>query len=132
LKFHHQLVSDAPPIMLDFDQIGRVFSNLISNSADAIGAGGEIQLTMVVEDDRQIITVEDNGPGIPLENQEKIFEPFFTTKSRGTGLGLAIVKQIVENHYGTITLWSEPTIGTKFIIVLPNAPYDPNSSEEQA
>ncbi|MCB9100495.1 MAG: GAF domain-containing protein [Anaerolineales bacterium] len=131
LKFHHQLVPDAPPIMLDFDQIGRVFSNLISNSADAIGAGGEIQLTMVVTDDVQIITVEDNGPGIPLENQEKIFEPFFTTKSRGTGLGLAIVKQIVENHNGTISLWSQPAVGTKFTIVLPHAPYDPKSSGEQ-
>lgn len=131
LKFHYRLVADAPPVMLDFDQIGRVFSNLISNSADAIGAGGEIRLTMTVEDEVQIITVEDDGPGISPEHQEKIFEPFFTTKSRGTGLGLAIVKQIVENHFGSVDLWSEPPHGTKFTITLPNAPYDPDSIDEQ-
>ncbi|MCB0194950.1 MAG: GAF domain-containing protein [Anaerolineae bacterium] len=130
LEFHHQLISDPPPIMVDFDQIGRVFSNLISNSADAVGAGGEVRLTMTVDDDVQIITVEDNGPGISPEHQEKIFEPFFTTKSRGTGLGLAIVKQIVENHHGTISLWSELEVGTKFTITLPNAPYDPASNDE--
>lgn len=127
LKFHHQLASDPPPIMLDFDQIGRVFSNLINNSSDAVGTDGEVRLTMTVEEDVQIITVEDNGPGIEPENQKKIFEPFFTTKSRGTGLGLAIVKQIVENHCGTLVLWSEPNVGTKFTITFPNAPYDPNA-----
>ncbi|MCB0209396.1 MAG: GAF domain-containing protein [Anaerolineae bacterium] len=130
LEFQSQLVSNPPLIMLDFDQIGRVFSNLISNSADAVGVGGVVRLTMAMDGDVQIITVEDNGPGISPEHQEKIFEPFFTTKSRGTGLGLAIVKQIVENHYGTISLWSELNVGTRFTITLPNAPYDPASNGE--
>lgn len=121
VSFRYDLVPDAPPVMLDFDQLGRVFSNLIGNAADAAGASGVLCLTMTCRNDHQIVVVEDNGSGIPVEIQEKIFEPFFTTKSRGTGLGLAIVKQIVENHSGRISLWSEPGAGTKFTIVLPDA-----------
>ena len=54
--------------------------------------GGEIVLSLKGENGRQIITLQDNGPGIAPENQQRIFEPFYTSKSRGTGLGLAIVK----------------------------------------
>lgn len=119
ISFTHTLDNRARPIMLDFDQLGRVFSNLIGNAADAVGAGGQVSVKMSCEDGYQSVTVEDNGPGIPPESQTKIFEPFFTTKSRGTGLGLAIVKQIIENHRGQIFLWSEPGVGTSFTIKLP-------------
>jgi two-component system NtrC family sensor kinase len=74
----------------------------------------------------QVVIVADNGPGIPPENREKIFEPFFTTKSRGTGLGLAIVKQIIDYHQGTITLWSELGVGTKFTISFPTVKAEEN------
>lgn len=119
ISFTHTLDSKVRPIMLDFDQLGRVFSNLIGNAADAVGTGGQVRVEMRCEDGYQLVTIEDNGPGIPPESQVKIFEPFFTTKSRGTGLGLAIVKQIVENHHGQISLWSEPGVGTSFTVKLP-------------
>ena len=63
--------------------------------------------------------VEDNGPGIPSDQQMNIFVPFFTTKQKGTGLGLAICQRIVRNHGGTITVQSRLGEGTSFIIRLP-------------
>jgi signal transduction histidine kinase len=119
VAFRSKLAETSQQILLDFDQIGRVISNLISNAADAVGPGGEISLTLEAQHSRQIVVVADNGPGIAPEHREKIFEPFFTTKSRGTGLGLAIVKQIVNYHHGLITVWSEVGVGTKFTITFP-------------
>jgi signal transduction histidine kinase len=119
IKFHTELAVNLPAIMLDADQMGRAISNLIGNSVDVLGPGGEIQLTLHVENSHQIITLMDNGPGIPEENRMRIFEPFFTTKSRGTGLGLSIVKQIIDYHQGEIQVWSSVGVGTKFTITLP-------------
>jgi PAS domain S-box-containing protein len=116
---HTQFESDLPPVLLDYDQMGRALSNLIGNSVDAMGPGGELHLTLHRENGKQIITLSDNGPGISPEHQSRIFEPFFTTKSRGTGLGLSIVKQIIEYHRGSIGVWSRVGIGTKFTITLP-------------
>jgi PAS domain S-box-containing protein len=120
ITLYTELAADLPHIRLDFDQLGRVISNLIRNAVDAVGPGGRISLTLHQEAGHQVVTIADNGPGIAPENQEKIFEPFFTTKSRGTGLGLAIVKQIIDYHHGHITLWSEVGVGTKFTITLPD------------
>jgi PAS domain S-box-containing protein len=119
ISYHTQLASDLPDILMDTDQIGRAISNLISNGIDAIGTGGELRLTLHLENGAQLITLADNGPGISAEHQSKIFEPFFTTKSRGTGLGLSIVKQIIDYPQGHISLWSEAGRGTKFTITLP-------------
>jgi two-component system NtrC family sensor kinase len=116
---HTEFAANLPPILLDYDQIGRALSNLISNSIDVMGSDGELQLTLHGENGYQIITLTDKGPGISPEHRARIFEPFFTTKSRGTGLGLAIVKQIVDYHRGRIDVWSEVGVGTKFTITLP-------------
>jgi len=115
---HTELGPNLPAILLDSDQMGRALSNLIGNSIDAIGADGELHLTLHGDGNSQIITLTDNGPGISAENMDRIFEPFFTTKSRGTGLGLSIVKQIIEYHHGTLEVWSKLGVGTKFTITL--------------
>ena len=120
ITFQPQLSPASDTVLLDADQIGRVVSNLISNGADAVGPGGELTLKMVPEQEHQIIIIADNGPGISPEYLDKIFEPFFTTKSRGTGLGLSIAKQIIDNHQGTINVWSEIGVGTRFTITLPH------------
>jgi two-component system, LuxR family, sensor histidine kinase DctS len=65
------------------------------------------------------IRVIDNGPGIPLAQQQKVFEPFFTTKAGGLGLGLAISRSIVEAHGGSIRVLSAPEGGTVFQVLLP-------------
>jgi signal transduction histidine kinase len=65
-----------------------------------------------------MITIQDNGPGIPAEERTRIFEPLFSTKAKGTGLGLTICRQIVAKHGGTIDL-VDSTHGAVFRIVLP-------------
>jgi signal transduction histidine kinase len=66
-----------------------------------------------------VLSVTDNGPGIPSEIQSRLFDPFFTTKPAGTGLGLSIVARLVENQGGEITLQSAPRVGTRFAVRLP-------------
>jgi len=65
-----------------------------------------------------MITIQDNGPGIPSKTRARIFEPLFSTKAKGTGLGLTICRQIVEKHGGTIDL-VDSTHGAVFRMVLP-------------
>jgi len=65
------------------------------------------------------IRIQDNGPGVPEELQDKIFQPFFTTKEEGTGLGLSMVSRIVEGHKGVLRFSSKQGSGTTFEIVLP-------------
>jgi PAS domain S-box-containing protein len=114
-----QFTTNLPPLLLDPDQMARIFSNLIGNSVDVLPPGGEISISLALLDQSQVVTFADNGPGMAPEYLLGIFEPFFTTKTRGTGLGLYIIKQIVEYHYGNITVWSEVGAGTKFTISLP-------------
>lgn len=110
-------------------ELRQVFSNLLSNSLDAIGENGTIRLRVTshvaASNGRPCvrITIADNGKGIDYESRQRIFEPFFTTKgTTGTGLGLWVSKQIVEKHGGTIQLRSSTRrghSGTIFSVVLP-------------
>ena len=65
------------------------------------------------------INIGDTGPGMPGDVLERVFNPFYTTKQEGTGLGLAISQRIVNDHRGTLSAQSWPTIGTVFTVVLP-------------
>ena len=90
-------------------ELRQVFTNLITNGADAAGPGGRVQVLLENSptDSRPgaIVTISDSGPGIPPELQTKLFQPFFTTKGeQGTGLGLWVSRGIVEKHGGTIEL----------------------------
>jgi len=120
---------DIPPITCSPSQINQVFLNLINNAAQAISPlPGLISITTRREGDRHIaVEVADNGKGIPPEVLPKIFDPFFTTKDvgKGTGLGLSIVYKIVEQHGGSISVASNPGIGTRFTVVLPLTPPKP-------
>ena len=93
-----------------------VFVNLLSNALYAINNEGKIQIRMKRLDGFLNIELEDSGPGIAQHDLEKIFEPLFTLKQKGTGLGLASCKSIIEQHGGTITVTTNPTI---FSIKLP-------------
>jgi signal transduction histidine kinase len=79
-------------------------SNLLLNALQATTAGGKISLAAAVDNSDLLISVEDTGPGVPLELREQIWEPFFTTRQRGTGLGLAIVRKRVQEVGGTASL----------------------------
>jgi PAS domain S-box-containing protein len=107
-------------------ELRQVFSNLISNSLDAIDEGGVIKLRVSAGNQRVRITVADNGKGIPPSVRQHIFQPFFTTKDKfGTGLGLWVSQQIVEKHGGSIRVRSNTNgvrRGTTFSLVLPVEP----------
>jgi signal transduction histidine kinase len=69
-------------------------------------------------DDGFMIEISDNGIGMDKETQKRAFEPLFTTRARGTGLGLANVRKIITEHGGTVSIESNPGIGTKVILTL--------------
>lgn len=99
--------------------------NLVINARDAIPVTGHITICTQVQNFHQqpfiVLTVEDNGSGVPEDLQKKIFEPFFTTKARGqgSGLGLAMVRRVVDSFEGQISMQSQLGKGTKIIIQLP-------------
>ena len=76
-----------------------------------------------------VVSVLDNGPGIPAEIQPRLFDPFFTTKSAGTGLGLSIVARFVEAHGGEIVFQTAPGVGTRFSLRLPVNGKNPDTGQ---
>jgi signal transduction histidine kinase len=110
-------------INADRDQLLRCFNNLLKNAIEATPADriGIIEINYLVTSKNILLTIKDNGEGIPEGLREKIFEPNFTTKSSGTGLGLAFVKNSVENAGGKV--WFETILGggTTFYFSLPAA-----------
>ncbi len=97
-----------------------LFSNLVTNAIEARGAPIHVVLSASrVGRDAVLLSVEDDGPGIPADRRESVFKPFVTTKSGGTGLGLAICRKIVEEHGGTIRIEESRLGGARFVIRLP-------------
>jgi two-component system nitrogen regulation sensor histidine kinase NtrY len=115
----------TPVAPIDRVMLKRVLFNLVTNAIQAAGKGRAkvwLRATTIPATQMVELRVEDNGPGVPLDQAEKIFEPYFTTKAEGTGLGLAIVKKIVLQHRGSISLRRAPGGGAAFVILLPPAP----------
>jgi signal transduction histidine kinase len=128
---------ELPPIECFAGQINQVFMNIIANAIDAMEKANEgksydaivqtpncltIQTQVAPTGDAVIVSLRDNGSGMPPEVQTRIFEHLYTTKEvgKGTGLGLAIAHQIVTvKHRGTITVESQPGAGTTFVMTLP-------------
>jgi two-component system sensor histidine kinase PhcS len=115
-------------IWVNRQQFNQVLVNLLENSIDALGAkqfsGGDqptISVSCRRENDRQLISIRDNGAGIDPQNLAKIFDPFFTTQDigNGTGLGLSICFGIVRGYGGNLRVETEPGKFCEFIIDLP-------------
>ena len=112
---------DVPEILCYLDELNQVWTNLIHNSIQAMNGVGKITIEIkLIENENLLISIEDNGPGIPPQIKDKIFEPFFTTKPRGegSGLGLHIIKKILEKHNAQLQLETEPG-KTKFEVKIP-------------
>jgi signal transduction histidine kinase len=112
---------DLPLVTATETELNQVWTNLIANAADAVGPGGMITVRTRVTDDRVVVEIEDNGPGIPPADLERIFYAFYTTKApgKGVGLGLAVTQRIVSvDHDGEIEATSEPGC-TIFRVLLP-------------
>lgn len=108
-------------IYADKEQLNGVFSNLIKNGIQSVPAGKQVVITLNLEVkmDKVIVSVSDNGSGIPEELRKNLFTPNFTTKTSGTGLGLSIVKKYIENANGRIWFESEVNKGSVFYFELP-------------
>ena len=111
-------------MVTDGEQIGRVFTNIISNAIQAMsGPGaakpGELDIDTGADGDSVWVRFKDTGCGISEENIQKIFEPLFTTKPKGIGLGLAISKRLVEQNGGAIEVASRVGEGATFTVKIP-------------
>ena len=124
-------------IRADRNQMQQVLFDLLSNAVDALPGRGEVLVSVRKAapgppfhgEARCVISVVDNGVGIPRENLPRIFEPFFTTKREqmGTGLGLPVARSIVERHHGLLEVESEAGKGTQARIILPLASEEPRT-----
>jgi signal transduction histidine kinase len=121
IQVHTHLATDLPDMLFDTEQMYQVALNMAFNAIQARPEGGDLTLTtaFLPEEEAAMLEVTDTGIGIPEEKLEQIFTPFYTDKSRGTGLGLVIAKNIIEKHQGTVTVDSQPGVGSTFRILLP-------------
>jgi len=110
-------------IKADRDQLLRCFNNLLKNAIEATQQRnpGIIDINYVISKNNILLSIKDNGNGIPEQMRDKIFEPNFTTKSSGTGLGLAFVKNSIENADGRVWFETIQGVGTTFYLSLPAA-----------
>ena len=121
IRISTHLLSKVPIISGDQSQLQQVFLNLLTNAIDAIGKDGNIVVRTRMEGKEIEISIRDDGPGIPEEQQKKVFDPFFTTKDpgKGTGLGLWVSYDILKKMGGRIGLESKTGEGTTFTVYLP-------------
>ncbi|HWZ95762.1 MAG TPA: ATP-binding protein [Opitutaceae bacterium] len=145
LRLKIQLAPEAWRVEADPRQIRQVITNLVRNAAQALGERtGTIEVRLENQSrvcggsappmptNYVLLTVSDDGPGIPADRLPRIFEPFYTTKARGTGLGLAITHNIVKRHGGFVRVKSQPGIGTTFEVFLPALAAEPALLESTA
>jgi len=124
-----KLSDTAPVCHCDPGHIQQVLLNLAGNGIKFSPDGGEVTLAVIEEKSGVTFTVQDNGPGIPKEEQDQVFQKYFRAPDvhetvDGAGLGLSIARRIVESHGSTIELESEPGHGSTFRFSLPNNPKD--------
>lgn len=124
VKINKDLAANIPNLMIDPEQVKRVFVNLIDNAFEAFDENQtdkRISIKTFYDKARDLICAEisDNGKGIAPADFQKLFQPYFSTKGRGTGLGLAIVNRIIIEHGGKIRAVNNSSKGAKFIVELP-------------
>jgi len=124
------VASDIPRVLGFVGELNQIWSNLIDNALDAVPTSGHVDVTVRAERQRVVVSVIDDGPGIPVEIRERIFEPFVTTKpvGKGTGLGLDIVRRLVIHNDGEIDFETVPG-RTEFRVSLPVATPDGNGRQ---
>ena len=108
-----------PVVIGDGDRILQIVSNLVRNAVRWTPDGGSITVSALAEAGRIWITVDDSGPGIPLEKRATIFRAFYTEDGTGTGLGLAIARELAIAMGGAVTVGDAPQGGARFVVELP-------------
>ncbi len=111
--------NELPRVMVDSDQLEKVFINLMQNGAQAMPNGGTITVKVSCKEKLLVLNFWDTGHGFSPELAQNIFTPFFTTKAKGTGLGLAITHKVISEHGGQIEAKSQKGEGSCFSVSLP-------------
>ncbi|MRG73399.1 HAMP domain-containing protein [Alphaproteobacteria bacterium HT1-32] len=142
IEFTSDLLQDVT-VACDRRQIGQAITNLLQNAVDAIEGRpvpedetplppGKVHLEITSTDNHFIVSVTDNGRGLPTENRGRLTEPYMTTRAKGTGLGLAIVKKIMEDHGGRLYLEDAENAGARVRLVFNAAPVTGSGNAPQA
>jgi signal transduction histidine kinase/predicted CoA-binding protein len=110
IEVERHYAQNLPKIQAYGSELNQVWTNIIDNAIDAMDGQGTLRISTRQHDGWVFVEIEDSGPGIPPEIQEKLFSPFFTTKplGKGTGLGLNISFNIIQKHKGEIKVFSQP------------------------
>lgn len=112
-----------PRVQVDCIQIEQVLLNLVRNGIETLQLADTRTRVLTIssrcDGARVLISVHDNGPGVPPEIGARVFEPFFTTKTGGMGIGLAISRSIAEAHGGSLRLDTTCSRGARFVLALP-------------
>jgi two-component system nitrogen regulation sensor histidine kinase NtrY len=138
IQFELKLPSAPLRLACDSRQVSQALVNILKNAAESILARegeappGHIVLSARSEGHDIVITVDDNGRGLPQDGRERLTEPYVTTRAKGTGLGLAIVKKIMEDHYGELVLEDRDGGGARVSLVFREAELRLASTAEPA
>jgi two-component system, NtrC family, nitrogen regulation sensor histidine kinase NtrY len=127
IAFETVLASHSVAVRCDARLIGQALMNIVKNAIESIEARaaegaatppGRIRVSVIQQQDRAVVVVEDNGIGLPQQGRERLTEPYVTTRTKGTGLGLAIVKKIMEDHQGELMLDDGESGGARVSLAL--------------
>ena len=126
IKLQFECSEPEIPLWFDSVQMQKVFYNLISNAFKYTQKEGTIRLQLMQTENEVLVTIHDSGVGISAEAIEKIFDRFYQAENGlqisnmvpGTGIGLALTKNILDTHHATITVESEPNVGSRFTVIL--------------
>ncbi|KAA3649948.1 MAG: sensor histidine kinase, partial [Proteobacteria bacterium] len=119
IVFTHACECGTTRLMADRKALAGALTNLLENALQFTPAGGTVSLLATCDAEQVSFVVEDTGPGISPDQQQRLFEPFFTTRAEGTGLGLAIARGVARAHGGEIDLASRLGEGSRFRLVVP-------------
>jgi signal transduction histidine kinase len=121
----HQVRIERPsspeplPARIDVDLVKQAILNIVLNGVQAMPKGGTLRLSCRRDGDGALVTVRDQGPGIPADIRDKVFNLYFTTKKGGSGIGLAMAYRVVQLHHGSVEFTSVAGQGTTFYLRLP-------------
>jgi len=116
VRLQRELTAQHSILVCDREQLIQVFLNLVINALHFVPAGGRIVIATRNDGGSIVVSVSDDGPGLPAELRPRVFDPFFTRREGGIGLGLTIVQQIVQVHHGEIRMTESPWGGACFTI----------------
>jgi signal transduction histidine kinase len=134
IRLVKRLAPDLPLVLADPEAMKRGLGNLVDNAAEAMQGSllRELRVSTALLPSGMVeLTIADTGPGLTDEMRERLFLPYFSTKQRGTGLGLAIAAKIIQEHQGTIRAEKNEPAGARFIVELPTAPINGESTDAE-